>query len=613
MSGPVSLPFPSREEPSAWVETHMTAPSDDFVELSTIDDNADYQAVLDDYSSHFAANNREVIHGRVLSVSDKEVIVDIGRKSEGLVPATQFPFVDGKPAVKPGDTIEVMFDRAGEPVEGYLLLSYERAHRLQVWDNLEKAAADGTPLTGRVMGKVKGGLAVDIGIVGFLPSSQIDLRPAHNLDQFVGTDLAVRILKLNRRRGNAVLSHRVLVEQEQNSRKAEALAHIVEGGEVTGVVKNLTPYGAFVDLGGIDGLLHVSDLSYGNVTHPSAVVHAGDQVTVKVLKFDREKERISLGLKQMYPDPWSQIEARYPPQSRVVGRVVSVTDYGAFIELEPGVEGLIHISEMTWSRRMKHPAKVVKVGDPVEAVVLELKPKERRISLGLKQLEADPWTTVAERYSIGSVVEGRVRKLADFGAFVEIEEGVDGLVHISDMSWTAHIKHPSDLVRKGQNVQAVILNIDAPNRRLSLGMKQLQPDAWEVFFAQHQVGDLVRGRVSRAVDFGVFVELLPGVEGLCHRSEIPGETRKNAPREAAKEEPPLPIGKDFDFKIIKMNEAQKRIGLSMRAIGEEDERTRLQDYKRQAAAATSTVGDAIKQHKGKRRDAEEHQGKQRYD
>ncbi len=591
----------------------MSGPSDEPIELATVVDGADYQAFIDDYSSHFAANDHEVIHGRVLSVSDKEVIVDIGRKSEGLVPASQFPFIEGKPAVKPGDVIEVMFDRMGEPVEGYILLSYERAHRLQIWDDLEKAAAAGTPVTGRIVGKVKGGLAVDIGVVAFLPGSQIDIRPIHNLDPYVGRDLHVRVLKLNRKRGNAVVSHRVLLEEELLARKSQALASIEEGGEVTGVVKNLTDYGAFIDLGGIDGLLHVSDLSYGNVTHPSEVVHVGDRVTAKVLKFDREKERISLGLKQMLPDPWFEIEKNYPPQSRVVGRVVSITDYGAFVELEPGVEGLIHISEMTWSRRMKHPTKVVRVGDRIEAVVLEIKPRDRRISLGLKQLEPDPWTTVADRYSIGSVVEGRVRKLADFGAFVEIEEGVDGLVHVSDMSWTAHIKHPSELVKKGQVVQAVILNIDAGNRRLSLGMKQLQPDAWETFFRTHQIGDIVRGRVSRATGFGVFVELIPGVEGLCHRSEIPGESgKRNNNKQAAKEEPALPIGKDLDFKIIKMNEAQKRIGLSIRAITADDERNRLQDYKRQAAAATSTVGDAIKQHKSEDT-VKNKQGKETYD
>ncbi len=574
----------------------MPGPIEESVEAPAIVDSSDYEAFLDDYSSHFVADTREVLHGHVLSVSSKEVIVDIGRKIEGLVPASQFPFAEGKPAVNRGDVIEVMFDRTGEPVEGYILLSHERAHRLQLWDQLEKSAAEAATVTGRVTAKIKGGLHVDIGIDAFLPSSQIELRPIHNLDTYLGRELPVRILKLNRRRGNAVVSHRLILEEEAARRKLEALANISEGAEMTGVVKNLTEYGAFVDLGGIDGLLHVSDLSYGNVSHPSNVVHVGDQITVKVLKFDRDKERISLGLKQMRPDPWIDIDARYPLQSRVIGKIVSITDYGAFVELEPGVEGLIHISEMTWSRRMKHPAKVVKVGDQVESVVLEIKPRDRRISLGIKQLEADPWTTVAERYSVGSVVEGRVRKLADFGAFIEIEEGVDGLVHVSDLSWTAHVKHPSELVKKGQQVQAVILSIDAQNRRLSLGVKQLQPDAWETFFHNHWVGDAVKGRVSRAVAFGVFVEIAPGVEGLCHRSEAGVEaSRRNLKTET--DEPVLPVGEEFDFKIIKMNESQKRIGLSRRAISDDDERNRLQDYRRQAAVATSSVGNAIKQHK----------------
>ena len=573
----------------------MAGPLDEYVEAPGAADPSTYEAFLDDYSSHFA-HDGELLHGHVLSVSDKEVIVDIGRKTEGLVPAEQFPFVEGKPAVKSGDVIEVMIDRNGPQVEGYILLSYERAHRRHVWDTLERAAAEGTAVQATVSGKIKGGLTVDIGVPAFLPSSQIALRPVHKLDSYIGQQFEVRVLKFNRRRGNAVVSRRMLLEEELTARKAHALERIFEGAEIAGVVKNLTDYGAFIDLGGIDGLLHVSDLSYGNVTHPSAVVQVGQEITVKVLKFDRDSEKISLGLKQMRPDPWSGIEARYPLQSRVIGRVVSVTDYGAFVELEAGVEGLIHISEMTWSRRMKHPAKVVKAGDQVEAVVLDIKSKERRISLGIKQLEADPWTTVADRYSIGSVVEGRVRKLADFGAFVEIEEGIDGLVHVSDMSWTAHIKHPSELVKKGQVVQAVILNIDAPNRRLSLGIKQLQPDAWETFFRTHQIGDLVKGRISRAASFGVFVELVPGVEGLCHRSEAGGEPgkRRSTAKPAQGAEAALPIGEEFTFKIIKTNEAQRRIGLSLRAAREDDERNRLQDYRRQAAAATTTMGEVVK-------------------
>ncbi len=574
----------------------MAGSFDEQVETPGTAENSDYQAFLDDYSNQFTSGEGEQYRGHVLSVTDKEVIVDIGRKIEGLVPASQFPFAEGLPAVKRGDVIDVMIDRTGLPVEGYILLSYEKAHRRHVWEQLEQAASKGTPVTGQVVGKIKGGLAVDIGVAAFLPSSQVEVRPIHNLDSYVGQEVTVRILKLNRRRGNAVVSRRVLLENDLQTRKAHALETLHEGAEVRGVVKNLTDYGAFVDLGGIDGLLHVSDLSYGSVTHPSAILTTGEEITVKVLKFDREHERISLGLKQMRPDPWANVETRYPVHSRVIGRIVSVADYGAFVELEPGVEGLIHISEMTWSRRMKHPAKIVNAGDQVEAVILEVKPRERRISLGIKQLEADPWTTIADRYSIGSVVEGRVRKLAEFGAFVEIEEGIDGLVHVSDMSWTAHVKHPSELVKKGQIIQAVVLQIDPPHRRLSLGVKQLQPDNWETFFRTHQVGDNVRGKVCRAAPFGVFVELAPGVEALCHRSEISAqEDRPRGHKNASADEVLLPVGEELDFKVIKMNEPQKRIGLSLREVHEDMERHRIEDYHRHAAVATSTVGDAINQ------------------
>ncbi len=573
----------------------MAGSFDEQVETPGTADNSDYQAFLDDYSNQFRAAGNEQFRGHVLSVTDKEVIVDIGRKIEGLVPALQFPLLNGMPAVKPGDVIDVMIDRTGPPVEGYILLSYEKAHRRHVWEQLEQAASQGTPVTGQVIGKIKGGLAVDIGVAAFLPSSQVEVRPIHNLDSYVGQELNVRILKLNRRRGNAVVSRRVLLENDLQTRKAHALETLHEGAEVRGVVKNLTDYGAFVDLGGIDGLLHVSDLSYGSVTHPSAILTTGEEITVKVLKFDREHERISLGLKQLRPDPWTNVEERYPVHSRVIGRIVSVADYGAFVELEPGVEGLIHISEMTWSRRMKHPAKIVNAGDQVEAVVLDVKPRERRISLGIKQLEADPWTTIADRYSIGSVVEGRVRKLAEFGAFVEIEEGIDGLVHVSDMSWTAHVKHPSELVKKGQMIQAVVLQIDAPHRRLSLGIKQLQPDNWETFFRTHQVGDNVRGKVCRAAPFGVFVELAPGVEALCHRSEISQDERPRGHKNSSTHEALLPLGEELDFKVIKMNEPQKRIGLSLREVHEDVERHRIEQYHRHAAVATSTVGDAINQ------------------
>jgi small subunit ribosomal protein S1 len=547
----------------------------------------DYEHLIEDYSHLAPPTEGELLQGHVVKVTPQELIVDFGYKLEGLVPIEQVRQPDGTIPFKATDPIDVMIDRSAPQPEGYVLLSFSKASRLRIWDNLEQAMRDQLLVSGRVTERTKGGLMVDVGVPAFMPGSQVDLRPIHDLDQFLNQDIPVKVLKINRRRGNVVVSRKLAIEEELKARKHTAIEHLAEGAVVTGTIKNLTEYGAFVDLGGIDGLLHVSDMSHGRVNHPSEVVHVGDEITVKILKFDREKERISLGIRQLTPDPWETLPARCPAGSRIVGRVMSVTDYGAFVEIEPGVEGLIHISEMTWSRRMKHPSKVVKSGDQVEAVVLEVKVRDRRVSLGIKQLEADPWTTVGERYAIGSVVEGRVRKLTDFGAFLEIEDGVDGLVHVSDLSWTKHVKHPSEFLKKGQMMQAVILSIDAPNRRLSLGVKQLQPDAWESFFRSHEVGDLVRGRVCRTAAFGMFVELAPGVEALCHKSEIPAMPEKAAAETA------LPIGAEYDFKIIKMNETEKKIGLSLRAVAEDEERTRLEDYQRQAAAATMTIEEAM--------------------
>src|SRR5690242_18279979 len=524
-----------------------------------------YEDLLEDYS-HFAPPAAdEVLQGTILGITQKDVIIDFGYKSEGIVPLEQFLSPSGEITVKRGDTVDVMIDHSGEPVEGYVLLSHTRAARLRIWDHLEKAHNEQLVISGRVLGRVKGGLAVDVGIKAFMPGSQADPRPVHNLDSLAGQDIPVKIIKLNRRRGNVVVSRKIAIEEEINVRKTVTLEQLAEGAVVTGVVKNLTDYGAFIDLGGIDGLLHVTDISYGRIGHPSELLQVGQDLTVKVLKFDRSKERVSLGLKQIEPDPWEHASERFPVNGRVIGRVVNVTDYGAFVELEPGVEGLIHISEMTWSRRMKHPSKVVRPGDQVEAVILEVHSKDRRISLGLKQLEPNPWTTIDSRYSVGSVVEGRVRNMTDFGAFIEIEEGIDGLVHVSDLSWTKRVKHPSEILKKGMVVQAVILNIDSGAHRLSLGIKQLQPDAWESYFQNHQVGDAVHGRVCRLASFGAFVELAEGVEGLCHFSEVPGYTGRRG-----SEEPPLTVGQELDFKIIKMSEAEKKIGLSLRAVADDD-------------------------------------------
>jgi small subunit ribosomal protein S1 len=553
--------------------------------VTTVDPE-EYQHLLEDYSHLAPPSRHEVIEGRVLKISGSDVFIDVGSKSDGVAPLSQFIDANGVVTVHSGDIVEVMLE-SSHTSEGYVVLSHEKAARLKIWDNLESALNQQLTISGLVIGRVKGGLSVDVGVRAFMPGSQVDVRPIRNVEQFTGQSIPVKVVKLNRKRGNVVVSRKLAVLEEVEARKHVTLESLHDGAVLTGTVKNLTEYGAFIDLGGIDGLLHVTDISYGRVTHPAEVLHLGDEITVQVLKYDPAKERVSLGMKQLMPDPWDGVLERFPVNTRVVGRVVSVTDYGAFIEIDTGVEGLIHISEMTWSRRMKHPSKVVHPGDQVESVVLEVNTKDRRISLGLKQLEANPWTTVEQRYSVGSVVEGRVRNMTEFGAFIEIEEGIDGLVHISDLSWTKRVKHPSEVLRKGSMVQAVILAIDAGHKRLSLGVKQLQPDAWETFFQQHHVNDSVHGKVLRLAGFGAFVEIAEGVEGLCHFSEVPGWSgRKSEPA-------PLTPGQEMDFKIIKMNEAERKIGLSLKAFVEAGERGRLDEYQKRAAAFTSSLEDYL--------------------
>jgi small subunit ribosomal protein S1 len=549
-------------------------------------DPDEYQHLLEDYSHLAPPSRHEVLEGRVLKISGGDVFIDVGFKSDGIAPISQFTDANGTITVHAGDLVEVMVE-TGQSSQGYVVLSHEKAARLKIWDHLENALQQQLTISGLVLGRVKGGLSVDVGVRAFMPGSQVDARPMRNLDQFAGQNIPVKVVKLNRKRGNVVVSRKLAVMEEVEARKHVTLESLHEGAVLSGTVKNLTEYGAFIDLGGIDGLLHVTDISYGRVTHPAEVLHLGDEITVQILKYDPAKERVSLGMKQLLPDPWEGVVERFPVNTRIVGRVVSVTDYGAFIEIDSGVEGLIHISEMTWSRRMKHPSKVVRPGDQVESVVLEVNTKERRISLGLKQLEANPWTTVEQRYSVGSVVEGRVRNMTEFGAFIEIEEGIDGLVHISDLSWTKRVKHPSEILRKGSVVQAVILAIDAGHKRLSLGVKQLQPDAWETFFQGHHVNDTVHGKVLRLAGFGAFVEITEGVEGLCHFSEVPGWSgRKSDPA-------PLAPGQEMDFKIVKMNEAERKIGLSLKAFADAEERGRLDEYQKRAAAASSSLEDYL--------------------
>jgi len=526
-----------------------------------------------------ALNDEQIVPGTVLKITPQYVVVDIGYKSEGVVPVAEFTDSEGNVTVRPGEEIPVVRDQ-GHTEEGYINLSYHKAQRLRAWDDIEKAYSDKAAIKARIIDRIKGGLTVDIlGARAFLPGSQVELRPVRNLDGLKGTELDVRIIKLNKKRGNIVVSRKQLLEEEQGEKRAKTLDQLSEEAILTGTVKNLTNYGAFVDLGGIDGLLHITDMSWGRLTHPRDLVQVGDQIQVKVLKFDREKQRVSLGFKQLTPDPWLDASERYPIGAHVHGRVISVTDYGAFIELEQGIEGLVHVSEMTWSKRMKHPSKMVNVGDQVEAVVLNVNPTERRISLGLKQLESNPWETLHEKFPIGTVVEGKVRNLTDFGAFIEIEDGIDGLVHVSNLSWTKRVKHPSEVLKKGDKVKAIVLAIEPEQRRLSLGVKQLQPDVWDTFFDQHRVGDVIHGKVLRLASFGAFVEIADGVEGLCHNSEAVDKLGAQI-----KLEP----GQEFDFKIIKMNPAEKKVGLSIRAVGEEATRADVEAYKAPAASTSSS-------------------------
>ena len=549
--------------------------------------NDDFASALESFTTETeeAAGDEKVIKGTVLKLTPTHVVVDIGAKSEGMLPLSEVLDFEGKNRFQPGDEIDVMREK-GETEEGYINLSHQKAQRLRAWDEIEKAYNAKTPINATVVERIKGGLTVDImGARAFLPGSQADLRPSRNLEAVKGQSVQVAIIKLNKKRGNIVVSRKQILEEEQNEKRSKTLEHLEEGAVLTGVVKNLTDYGAFVDMGGIDGLLHITDMSWGRLTHPRDLVNVGDQIQVKVLKFDKDKQRVSLGFKQLTPDPWLDAEHRYPVGAHVGGRVISVTDYGAFVELEQGIEGLVHVSEMTWSKRMKHPSKLVNVGDEVNCVVLNVTPAERRISLGMRQLAANPWDALHEKYPVGATVEGRVRNLTDFGAFIEIEDGIDGLVHVSNLSWTKRVKHPSEVLKKGDRVKAVILAIEPDKRRLSLGVKQLQPDVWETFFEKHHVGDVLHGKVLRVASFGSFVEISEGIEGLCHNSEAV---------DANGQPMTLEPGHEHDFKIIKMNPEEKKVGLSIKAVGEEASRTEVEAYKHPAASTGgSTIGDLI--------------------
>jgi small subunit ribosomal protein S1 len=500
----------------------------------------------------------DVVRGTVVAINDSDVVVDIGFKSEGLIPRSEFVDREGKVTVKPGDEVDVLVERFDENL-GEIRLSRERAAKIRVWEVLETAYRDGHPVRGKVVERVKGGLAVDIGVRAFLPGSLVDLRPTRRLEDYVGEEIEARIINFDRRRANVVLSRKVMLEAQISTQKEETLTRLDEGMIVTGTVKNITDYGVFIDLGGIDGLLHVTDISWGRVGHPSEYFKVGDEVKVVVLRVDKDKERVSLGYRQRFEDPWTHVESRYPVGKKIAGKVTNVVDYGAFVELEEGVEGLIHVSEMSWTKKVKNPKSLLHSGQEIEVVITEADVEKRRLSLSLRQAEPNPWEEFATRYRVGSKVKGVVRNLTDFGAFVELEPGVDGLVHVSDMAWTRRLSHPSEVVQKGQEVEALIIAMDISNQRISLSIKELMPNEWDQFATAHQVGDEVEGFVTNVTDFGLFVELAPGVEGLCHISEV--ERRGNQPLSATFER-----GQRVRTRLIRIDWNEKRIGLSLRGI-----------------------------------------------
>ncbi|MGB8457250.1 MAG: 30S ribosomal protein S1 [Candidatus Acidiferrum sp.] len=548
---------------------------------------------------HEAASQNEIIEVKVVAYTEHGVVVDLGGKTEGLIPAVEFSETD-IPRPEPNATIEVQ--RTGEHKDGFTILSYQKVLRRRTWEKIEAAYKAKENITGKVVDRIKGGLVVDIGVRAFLPGSQFDLRPTQNLDDLIGTEVQVRVTKLNRRRGNVVVSRRAILEEELHAKRAQLMDTLTEGQVVHGHVKNVTEYGAFVDLGGIDGLLHLTDLSWGRVKHPSDLVKPEQELDVIILKFDKEKQRVSLGLKQLMPDPWVNAAEKYPAGGKVKGKVVGVVDYGVFVELEQGIEGLVHVTELSWSKKVQHPSKVAKVGDEVDVVVLDIKPSDRRVSLGIKQALPDPWLLIAEKYPVGTIVTGKVRNIAEFGAFVEIEEGFDGLVHVGDVSWTERIKNPHEVFKKGEPVTAKVLKIDPENRRVSLGIKQVN-DIWGEWFKQHKVGQIVKGKVSRIATFGAFVELGDNIEALCHNTEIEDRKRRDDGHSSMhrtstgplKSAGPLEPGKEYDFKIIKISPETRRIGLSYRAAAKQIERKEIEQYRSTSkSSSTATIGDALK-------------------
>jgi small subunit ribosomal protein S1 len=528
----------------------------------------------------------DVIKGTVVSLVDNHVLIDIGDKAESYIPLAEFSNDCDTSAIKIGDSFEVFVEKRKE--EGGLLLSREKAIGIKVWEDIAKIQSEDGTIQGKIENRVKGGMSVDIGVPAFLPYSQIDLRPVKDLDGLIGQTFDFKILKFNRKRNNVVISRRAILELDRNKKREKMRSSLNEGATVIGNVTNITDYGLFIDLGGMDGLCHITDLSWGRVSHPSKLYKVGDDIEVKILKYDKDSDRVSLGVKQLRSDPWETVMERYPIGSKAVGKVVSITDYGVFVEVEEGVEGLIHISEMSWSKKPRHPSKLVAVADEIEVMVLNIEKETKRISLGMKQLQSNPWDLVTETYPVGSIIEGKIKNITDFGIFIGIEEGIDGLIHVSDLSWTERIKHPTEKYAKGDTIQAVVLKIDRENERFSLGVKQLEPDPWQAALDKYSLGTTVEGKITNVTDFGVFVQLEEGVEGLVHVSEISQE-KVNTPVGKYN------VGDSLQVMVINVSAKDRKIGLSIKALDEDSEQGNFEDFKKKQPSGPSTIGDLIKE------------------
>ncbi len=560
------------------------------MENNNFDADISFEAALEDYlSSDFGdLDEGSIVKGEIVRVSDDYVLVDVNFKSEGQIPASEFAGPDGAVAVKVGDRVDVFVVRKNE-MEGTITLSFEKAKRMQLFDQLEEVQEKESTIKGRILRRIKGGYTVDLGgVEAFLPGSHVDLRPVPDMDALVNEEFEFRVLKINRRRSNVIVSRRVLLEEERDSKRSELLVSLDEGQIVKGKAKNITEYGVFVDLGGLDGLLHITDMSWKRIRHPKELVSLGQELELKILSFDKENQKVSLGMKQLIADPWQDITAKFPEGARLTGKVTNLVDYGAFVELEPGVEGLVHISEMSWTRKLRHPSQMVRVGDEVEVIILGVDEEKKRISLGMKQIKPNPWEVVAEKYPEGTILEGVIKNITEFGMFIGIEDGIDGLIHVSDISWTKKIRHPNEMYAVGDTVQAKVLTVDQENEKFTLGVKQLTEDPWSSVPSNYPVGTLIEGLVTNITDFGLFVEVEEGIEGLVHVSEI-SQKKVKSPNELFKE------GVTIQAKVIHVSADERRLGLSIKQLKDDEDRKKPREFRSGSSEAGQNLGDLLKQ------------------